>query len=617
MRATLKVFNSETRLKEEVVPSDGRIVRMYTCGPTVYNFAHIGNFRTYIFEDLLRRTLKFFGYKVNQAMNLTDVDDKTIKGAIENKVSLDEFTRPYKQAFFEDLQQLNIEKVEHYPEATAYIPEMIKIIEGLLKKGVAYVGADKSVYFSIHHFPTYGRLSHLHLPELKEGASGVALDEYDKENISDFVLWKSFDPNRDGNIYWDSPFGLGRPGWHIECSAMAMKLLGDSIDIHAGGVDNMFPHHENEIAQSEAFSCCRFVRYWMHSEHLLVDHKKMSKSLGNFYTLRDLLNRGYKGKEVRYLLMQAHYRTQLNFTFAGLDAAVATLQRCSDFIARLQAIRQQKMHKALDVILDQALPSQFPKQDIHNRILFDLKKKNETAILDSTVLAPILDRSLPQSTEKKGIVDKILVAFKDEKDRDLLHVILDKALSEFPEKASVMQKIMHQVSDEKDRDMLDPEFMKPILNRHLPNQLAEVDSILHDLKVKKNHGLVLPILHKTMQEFIGHLADDLNVSPALAALFDMMREVNTLCDQDKIGISEAEDILDFLHSIDEVLGVLPLKSEDEVIPQQLIEALAQREKARVEKNWKMADECRQLIQSSGYLIEDTPQGARLKKVRTT
>ena len=238
------------------------------------------------------------------------------------------------------------------------------------------------------------------MPELKGGASGVAVDEYDKENAADFVLWKSFDPARDGGIYWDSPFGLGRPGWHIECSAMAMKLLGDSIDIHCGGVDNMFPHHENEIAQSEAYSCCRFVRYWMHAEHLLVEHKKMSKSLGNFYTLRDVINRGYTGREVRYLLMQAHYRTQLNFTFAGLDGAVATLQRFADFIARLQAIRQQKMHRALDVILEKALPSQFAKQDIHDRILFDLKKKNENAILDSTVLAPI-PRTQPTSVYGK------------------------------------------------------------------------------------------------------------------------------------------------------------------------------------------------------------------------
>ena len=339
----LKLYNTESRQQEEIIPIDGRTIRMYTCGPTVYNFAHIGNFRTYVFEDLLRRTIKFFGLPVRQAMNLTDVDDKTIKGAIENKVSLAAFTQTFKDAFFQDLKTLNIEPVEYYPQATDYIPEMITIIQKLLDTGVAYRGQDGSIYFSIAKFPSYGRLSHLHLNELQVGASErVIHDEYEKDNASDFVLWKIFDPERDGDIFWDSPFGKGRPGWHIECSAMAMKLLGESIDIHVGGVDNMFPHHENEIAQSEAYSCRHFVKHWLHAEHLLVDHKKMSKSLGNFYTLRDLLKKGYTGKQVRYMLLQTHYRTQLNFTFAGLDGAVSTLERLSDFIVRLQAIRRDK-----------------------------------------------------------------------------------------------------------------------------------------------------------------------------------------------------------------------------------------------------------------------------------
>jgi cysteinyl-tRNA synthetase len=617
-KTTLKIFNTESRQKEDVYPRDGHTIRMYTCGPTVYNFAHIGNFRTYVFEDLLRRTLVFFGYGIEQVMNLTDVDDKTLKGAIENHATLDQFTAPFKQAFFDDLKTLHVQRIEHYPQATDYIPEMIALIQQLLDKEVAYYGEDGSVYFAIKRFPTYGRLSHLQLNELKAGASGVAADEYDKENAADFVLWKKYDPVRDGVIFWESPFGPGRPGWHIECSAMAMKLLGPSIDIHVGGVDNMFPHHENEIAQSEACTLCRFARYWVHAEHLLVDHKKMSKSLGNFYTLRDLLKRGYTGVQVRYMLLQAHYRTQLNFTFPGLDASAATLERMRDFITRLKSIREQKMHRALDIILDKALPSQPLKQQIEERILFDLKGLQKRDILDSVLLAPILERSLPQSDDKQQIVDTILKEVSYEKTRDVLHFVLEKNLSGIPEKKYLMMKVFHEVRDEKDSDILDPDFMKPILQKTLRDHVPlnnEVDNIVRDLKVKKNHGLILPILEKTMKEFVLHLSDDLNISPALAAVFDMVREVNILCDADKIGISEAEDVLDFLFKIDAVLGVFPLTPEEEVIPQDLLDALSKRQQAREEKNWKMADECRLFIQSHGYLIEDTPQGARLKKMR--
>ncbi len=356
MAIRLKLYNTETRALEEVASQNGREILMYTCGPTVYNFAHIGNFRTYVFEDILRRAIQFFGMKVKQVMNLTDVDDKTIQGALSRGVSLEEYTRPYINAFFEDLHTLGIEPAEFYPAATDYIPDMIQIIEQLLKKGVAYVGSDRSVYFSIDAFPSYGRLSHLPICHLKAGASErVSADEYDKEHISDFVLWKSYDPERDGEIYWESPFGKGRPGWHIECSAMAMKILGESIDIHVGGVDNMFPHHENEIAQSEAYSGKHFVRHWLHAEHLLVDHKKMSKSLGNFYTLRDLLQKGYTGKQVRYALLQGHYRMQLNFTFAGLEAAVSSLQRVADFIDRLYRIEEKNSFGLVEPIIQKTM----------------------------------------------------------------------------------------------------------------------------------------------------------------------------------------------------------------------------------------------------------------------
>lgn len=337
----LKIYNTESREKEVLRPLKEGKIRMYTCGPTIYNFAHIGNFRTYVFEDLLRRTIQFFGFPVEQAMNLTDIDDKTIRGAISAGLNLKEFTEPFRIAFFEDLKTLNIETVEHYPAATAYIPEMIAMIQELIDKGLAYKSPNESIYFSIRKFPSYGRLSHFSLSELEVNASGDnQADEYDKENMADFVLWKAYDPERDGQIFWESPFGKGRPGWHIECSAMASQLLGRTIDIHCGGVDNMFPHHENEIAQSEGCSGCRFVRHWVHVEHLLVDHKKMSKSLGNFYTLRDLLSRGYTGREVRYLLLSTHYRTQLNFTMQGLDAARSSLQRIEDFIVRLRSIKE-------------------------------------------------------------------------------------------------------------------------------------------------------------------------------------------------------------------------------------------------------------------------------------
>jgi cysteinyl-tRNA synthetase len=335
----LQLFNTESREKETLTPHRDDTIYLYTCGPTIYNFAHIGNFRTYVAEDILRRTLKFLGYNVVQAMNLTDIDDKTIRGAIEKGCSLKEFTTPFREAFFADLQTLSIEPVEYYPEATAYIPQMIKITEDLLEKEIAYQGNDGSIYYSIRKCPRYGRLSHFCLDELEINASGEnTADEYTKDSVADFALWKAYDPGRDGQIYWESPFGKGRPGWHIECSAMAMSLLGETIDLHCGGVDNMFPHHENEIAQSEGCSGKTFSRHWMHIEHLLVDHKKMSKSLGNFYTLRDLLAKGFSGSEVRYLLMSTHYRSQLNFTWESLAAARASLQRIQDFLLRLSEL---------------------------------------------------------------------------------------------------------------------------------------------------------------------------------------------------------------------------------------------------------------------------------------
>ena len=332
----MKVFNTMTRSLEEFVPLEDGHVRMYTCGPTVYNYAHVGNYRAYVFEDILRRYLKFSGFRVTQVMNLTDVDDKTIRGAKEAGVPLAQYSEPYIKSFFEDLGTLNIEPAEHYPAATGHIKEMIELIGRLFDSGHAYSSDDGSVYFNVGKFAAYGNLAHLDMSGLRGGAR-VAQDEYDKENVADFALWKSWDRD-DGDVAWDSPWGKGRPGWHIECSAMSMKYLGETFDLHTGGIDNMFPHHENEIAQSQGATGKEFVRYWMHCGYLIVDGKKMAKSLGNFHTLRDIVERGYTGREVRYVLLSGHYRQSLNFTFDALRAARASLARLDDFRYRLQDI---------------------------------------------------------------------------------------------------------------------------------------------------------------------------------------------------------------------------------------------------------------------------------------
>jgi cysteinyl-tRNA synthetase len=316
------------------------------------------------------------------------------------------------------------------------------------------------------------------------------------------------------------------------------------------------------------------------------------------------------------MLLQTHYRTQLNFTFAGLDASASTLERLSDFILRLQAIRREKMHKALDLILEKALPETAQKKQIRERILFDVQAEKGRDILDPALLEPLLERSLIHTVEKGQVLDRILTEAKAEKERAILTPILEKNLKGHPQSQKILSRIIHDVRDEKESDILEPAFMKPILQKALkdfPTQTNALETILSDLKVKKDHGFILPLLEKTMQAFASHLADDLNISPALAALFEMVREVNALCDAGKIGISEAEDVLDFLHKVDEVLGVLPLSPVEEAVPLELEEALKKREIARAEKNWKMADECRDLIQSRGYVIEDTPQGPRLKK----
>ena len=330
-------FNTYSRQIEEFVPLDParRKVRIYTCGPTVYNYAHIGNFRAYVFEDLLQRHLEARGYDVLRVMNLTDVDDKTIRGARAAGKRLSDFTQIYKDAFFEDLGTLRIKRASHFPAATEpqYIERMIAMIGDLEAKDIAYQAEDKSVYFRLSRFADYGKLAHLNLDELRP-TGRIRSDDYEKEALGDFALWKAWD-EADGDVKWDSPWGPGRPGWHIECSAMATALLGPELDIHCGGVDNIFPHHEAEIAQSECCTGKKFVRYWLHCAHLMVEGQKMSKSLGNFYTLRDLLDKGWTGREIRYALLTVNYRLPLNFTIAGLEGARAALARLDEWTERL------------------------------------------------------------------------------------------------------------------------------------------------------------------------------------------------------------------------------------------------------------------------------------------
>src|SRR5262252_5111267 len=334
----LRFFNTYSREIEEFEPRDptARPVTMYTCGPTVYSRAHIGNFRAYIFEDLLQRHLELRGYKVHRVMNITDVEDKTIRGAREAAVPLQKFTEQFKDAFFEDAHTLRIKGADEYPAATDqhYIGRMVEMIGALMSKGLAYQADDRAVYFRINKFPGYGRLAHFDLTQL-QSTGRVKHDEYDKEHVGDFALWKAWD-EEDGDVKWDSPWGAGRPGWHIECSAMSTALLGDQIDIHCGGVDNIFPHHEAEIAQSEGVTGKKFVSYWLHCAHLLVDGQKMAKSLGNFYTVPDVLTKGYTGRELRYALLRVHYRVPLNFTWEGMNEARESLARIDEWLARLR-----------------------------------------------------------------------------------------------------------------------------------------------------------------------------------------------------------------------------------------------------------------------------------------
>ena len=462
---SIRFFNTLTRQKEAFTPIEPGKVRMYTCGPTVYDYAHIGNFRAFLFEDLLKRWLEHRGFTVTHVMNITDVDDKTIKGAQKQHISLTEYTNYYIKAFFEDIKALNIKPANYYPRATEHIPEMVALIQTLIQKGYAYKAPDNSIYYAIRKFKNYGKLSHINIQQLKEGAR-IKTDEYEKEEAHDFALWKAWTPE-DGDVFWETPLGKGRPGWHIECSAMSMRYLGETFDIHCGGVDNIFPHHENEIAQSEAATGKKFVNYWLHNEHLLVNGKKMAKKFGNFYTLRDLLKQGFDPIAIRFLLISTHYRAQFNFTFEGLEAAHATVERLRNFMRRLQEANGEGSNGKINLLITTA-ETQF------------------TAAMD----------------------------------------------------------------------------------------------------------------------------DDLNISIALSALFDFIREVNTLLDANLVSKKEAEEAANFIQRMDEVLGVIGEAKKGESLPKEAEELIKAREEARKARDWTRADELRLKLREMGVIIEDTPQGVK-------
>ncbi|MBD3309693.1 cysteine--tRNA ligase, partial [Candidatus Woesearchaeota archaeon] len=461
----LQLYNTLTRKKEVFRPIDKGTVRMYNCGPTVYDYPHIGNCRAFLLGDLLRRYLEFKGLNVNQVMNITDVDDKTIRDSQKEGVSLKEFTERYTKAFMDDLASLNVKPATTYPKATEHIKDMVELVSILLDKGIAYKAED-GIYFDVSKFKGYGKLAHINLEELKAGASErVKSDEYAKDKVQDFALWKAWDKD-DGDVFWETEVGKGRPGWHIECSAMSRKYLGQPFDIHTGGIDLVFPHHENEIAQSEAAYGKKFVNYWVHNEFILVEGKKMSKSLGNFFTLRDLIQKGHDPFAIRYSLISAHYRQQLNFTIKGLEAAKQSVQRLQDCADKLRAWE----------------------------------------------------------------------------------------------------------SDTED-------------NQDIPD-----------------------LVKLAIDGFEAEMDDDLNISNALAIIFEFVKNINKLMLEGKLSTEDAKNALELLQRFDAVLGVL--KHEEQSLDEDIQALVEEREEARKNKDYEKADKIRDELKEKGIILEDTSQGVR-------
>ncbi len=399
---TLRLFNTLTGEMDPVTPGDGETLRMYACGPTVYDYGHIGNFRTFLQLDVLRRFLKLTGTKVRHVMNITDVDDKIIRNAAATGISIGEYSGRYERAFFEDMEALRVERPEVMARATEHIPRMVELVQRLAKTGAAYQAEDGSWYFRLAAFPEYGQLSKKDFSGMEDGAR-VDLDEYEKDSARDFALWKAAKP---GETSWDTAIGRGRPGWHIECSAMAMEYLGESFDLHAGGEDLIFPHHENEIAQSESVTHKEFARIWMHVRFLLVDGRKMSKSEGNFYTLRDLLLKGYKASAIRLALISVPYRHQYNFTFEGLAEATSAVERLRTFKERLTSGSfAEGENSELQTVAAEA------------RIKYDAALGNDLNTAEAR--APIFDliraanTAMDQGELKTGDRDAILAVLKD------------------------------------------------------------------------------------------------------------------------------------------------------------------------------------------------------------
>lgn len=455
----IRFFNTLSGEIDPFAPIIPGEVGLYTCGPTVYDYSHIGNFRAYLFEDLLKRFLRFAGLRIVHVMNITDVDDKTIRGANAHAVPLHAFTEKYIQAFFEDLEVLQISPADHYPRATENIPEMVRIIKGLLDKGFAY-RKDGSVYFSIAKFPGYGKLAKIRREELRT-TERIESDEYEKESAQDFALWKS---PKEGEPFWETEVGPGRPGWHIECSAMSSKHLGQTFDIHCGGVDNIFPHHENEIAQSEAYSGQPFVKYWLHCHHLIVNGEKMSKSKGNYFTLRDLVKQRQVDPAVlRYLLISTHYRKVLNFTFEALEQAAAALQRIKDFLYEL-ASRPFPKGKNPDV--------QFLAEETRAKFMEGLGDDlNISSAL--TAIFEFIKRTNILIKEEKIFTD-------DATDASSLVYSLDEVLAVLPPKKTpelpdeLRQKIQEREQARKDKNYR--------LADKIRNELIEAGVVLEDTK---------------------------------------------------------------------------------------------------------------------------------------
>lgn len=431
----LRFFNTLTRRRMRFVPLEKGKVKMYTCGPTVYDFAHIGNFRTFIFQDLLRRWLEYRGFKVTQVMNLTDVDDRTIKASRENGIPLGVHTKQFIDAFLEHKRKLNIQDAEYYPRATEHIEEMVAFVKKLMEKGYAYKAEDGSIYYDISKFKDYGKLSRMKLKELKAGAR-VKVDSYEKEQAWDFALWKAWD-EADGNVFWTTEIGKGRPGWHLECSVMSMKYLGETLDIHSGGVDLIFPHHENEIAQSEAVTGKRFVNYWLHGAFLMVEGERMAKSLGNYYTVKDLLDKGYSPMGIRYLLLSTHYRQQLNFTFEGVKAAEKAVERLGVFNERLTEIDGKPVGNELKTLLKTT------RKDFETALDDDLNITKALATLFDFVreVNRMIDQGKVSRKEARTVhdlmmrFDKVLALMSEEKKE-----LLPKEIEELIQKREAARK---------------------------------------------------------------------------------------------------------------------------------------------------------------------------------